>query len=97
MDIANAYTVRRAEEGDDATLWLLGALAGERVVRRPALIADVDGMPVAAISLLDGRVVETRPGLAEHLRRHRSGWRPRPSREATRRHLRTLIPFLVSA
>ena len=97
MDIANVYTVRRAQEADDATLFWLGALAGEAPIRRPALIGDVDGMPVAAISLLDGRVVESRSGLAAHLRRHRSGWRPRPSREATRRHLLTLIPFLVSA
>ena len=99
MDIANAFTVRRAQQADDATLWWLGALAGQDPVRRPALIADVDGMPAAAISLLDGRVVEFQapPGWRHICAVHRSGWRPRADRDATRRHLRALIPFLVSA
>ena len=101
MDIANAFTVRRAQQADDATLWWLAALAGQDPVRRPALIADVDGMPAAAISLVDGRVIEdpfqTSVGLVAHLRRHRSGWRPGRNRDATRRYVRALIPFLVSA
>jgi hypothetical protein len=46
-------------------------------VRRAALIGDVDGVPAAAISLADGRVVADpfRPatGLTAHLRLHRSG------------------------
>ena len=58
-------------------------------------------MPAAAISLVDGRLVadpfRAPDGLAAQLRLHRSGWRPRADREAARRHVRALIPFLVSA
>ena len=32
-------------------------MAVEPAVRRPALVGEVDGVPVAAISLADGRVV----------------------------------------
>jgi hypothetical protein len=68
-------------------------------VRRPALIGDIDGMPAAAISLIDGRVVEDpyRPptGLGAHLRLHRSGWRIGRRQDAARKHVRAVIPFLV--
>jgi hypothetical protein len=98
MDTANAFTIRTAAESDDATLEWLSALAGEPALRRPALIGDVDGMPSAAISLLDGRVVADpfRPaGLIAQLRLHRSGWRMGPRRDAARRHVRAALPFLV--
>jgi hypothetical protein len=99
MDIANAFTIRPATESDDATLSWLSALAGEPALRRPALIGDVDGIPVAAISQLDGRVVadpfRPAPGLTAQLRLHRSGWRVGARHEASRRHLRAVLPFLV--
>jgi hypothetical protein len=99
MDIANAVTIRSAAESDDATLAWLAALAGEPVLRRPALIADVDGMPIAAISQRDGRVVvdpfRRAPGVSARLRLHRSGWRTGPLRDTTHRHLRAALPFLV--
>jgi hypothetical protein len=76
-----AFTVRRAGDADEPTLVWLAALAGKPSVRRPALIGDVDGVPAAAISVIDGRVVADpfRPtaGLVAHLRLYRSGWRPR--------------------
>jgi hypothetical protein len=96
---SNAYTVRNALPSDDATLDWLSALAGQPPLRRPALIADVDGMPAAAISQLDGRVVSDpftpAPGLAAQLRLHRSGWRGHGHRDAARRHVRAVLPFLV--
>jgi hypothetical protein len=99
MDNANAFTIRRADEADEPTLAWLAALAGQPAVRRPALIADIDGLPAAAISLVDGRVVTDpfRPavGLGHLLRLHRSGWRPRDRRDAARRHVRAVLPFLV--
>jgi hypothetical protein len=89
----HAYTVRRATESDRATLAWLGTLAGERPVARPALIADIDGIPAAAISLVDGYVVRDpfrpAPGLGMHLRLHRSGWRPQGT---PRRQLRAAWP-----
>jgi hypothetical protein len=100
MDIANAFTIRPAAESDDATLAWLAALAGEPALRRPALIGDVDGIPVAAISQLDGRVVadpfRPAPGLRAQLRLHRSGWRVGARRDVpVARHLRAVLPFLV--
>ena len=98
--IANAFTIRPARESDDATLAWLSALAGEPALRRPALIGDVDGMPVAALSQLDGRVVADpfRPaaGLLAQLRLHRSGGRVGARHDAARRHVRAALPFLVS-
>ena len=96
---AHGFTVRRAQESDDATLAWLAARSSQPALRRPALIGDVDGMPAAAISLVDGRVTEDRftpaAGLVRHLRLHRSGWRVHTRREATRRHLRAALPFMV--
>ena len=62
----NAFTIRPRSESDEPTLAWLAALAAQPALRRPALIGDVDGMPAAAISLVDGRVVadpfRPRPG-----------------------------------
>src|SRR3954471_15329300 len=94
-----AYTIRPALESDDPTLRWLAALAGEPPVRRPALLGDIDGIPAAAISLGDGRVVADpfRPaaGLAARLRLHRSGWRAHGARDALRDQVRALLPRLV--
>jgi hypothetical protein len=94
-----AYTIRAAHESDEPTLGWLAQLAAQPAVRRPALIGDIDGLPAAAISLVDGRLVADpfRPtaALGAHLRLQRSGWRPRGGRDATRRHMRALLPFLV--
>lgn len=95
----NAFAIRPALESDEPTLAWLAALAAQPVLRRPALIGDVDGMPAAAISLVDGRVVADpfRPatGLAAHLRLHRSGWRTGDGRDALRRQLRAALPFMI--
>jgi hypothetical protein len=99
MACSNAFTIRTATESDDATLEWLSALSGQPSLRRPALIADADGMPTAAISHVDGRVVSDpfrpAPGLAAQLRLHRSGWRGHGRRDAARRHVRAALPFLV--
>jgi hypothetical protein len=96
---SNAFTIRPARESDEPTLAWLAALDSQAPIRRPALIGDVDGMPLAAISLVDGRVVADpfRPatGIATHLRLHRSGWRARERRDSIGAQLRAAIPFLV--
>lgn len=95
----SAYTIRPAQESDEPTLRWLGALAGEPAVQRPALIGDIDGLPAAAISRADGRVVadpfQPTAALRERLRLHRSGWRGHAGREPTRRQVLAVIPFLV--
>jgi hypothetical protein len=96
---ANAFTIRPAHESDEATLRWLAAIAAQPVVRRPALIGDVDGVPAAALSLVDGHLVSDpyrpAPGLGAQLRLHRSGWRAHGRREAARRQVRAALPFLV--
>ena len=95
----NAFTIRRAHKSDEPTLRWLAALASQPAVRRPALIGDIDGIPAAAISLVDGRLVADRfrptAGLGAHLRLHRSGWRAGGQHDAARKHLRAVLPFLV--
>ena len=96
---ANAFTIRPARKSDEPTLAWLAALSSRPAVARPALIGDIDGMPAAAISLVDGRVVtdpfRPTPALCADLRLHRSGWRAPARRDAARKRVRALIPFLV--
>jgi hypothetical protein len=96
---ANAFTIRPALEADEPTLAWLAALASQPPVQRPALIGDVDGIPAAAISVADGRVVVDpfRPStaLVTHLRLHRSGWRTGDGRAAVRNQLRAALPFMI--
>ncbi len=97
----NAFTIRYARASDEPTLAWLAALANQPALRRPALIGDVDGLPAAAISVTDGRVVadpHRRTGaLAARLRLHRSGWRAHRSPDALRDQVRALIPLLISS
>ncbi|HEY7076079.1 MAG TPA: hypothetical protein VH418_11940 [Solirubrobacteraceae bacterium] len=96
---AGAFTIRPAQTADEPTLAWLAALSTRPAVARPALIGDIDGVPAAAISLVDGRVVADpfRPtsALCADLRLHRSGWRAAAGRDAARRRVRALVPFLV--
>jgi len=96
---AHGFTVRRAQDSDEPTLSWLTSLSSEPALRRPVLIGHLDGMPAAALSLADGRLVENplypAPGLAGHLRLHRAGWRLGAHREALRAQLRRILPFLV--
>ena len=96
---ANAFRIRPAQQSDAPTLAWLAALSFQPAVARPALIGDIDGIPAAAISLVDGRVVADpfRPtsALCADLRLHRSGWRARAGRDAVRQRVRALVPFLV--
>jgi hypothetical protein len=93
------FTIRPAQPSDEPTLRWLAALAAEPALRRPALIADVDGLPAAAISVADGRVVadpfRRTAGLPARLRLHRSGWRAHRSPEGLRAQVRALIPLLA--
>jgi hypothetical protein len=92
----HAITIRPA---DAPTLAFLAALAGETPPALPALIGDIDGVPCAALSLADGRVVADpfRPtsALVRHLRLHRSGWRAREQRDTVRDRVRAVLPFMA--
>jgi hypothetical protein len=57
MTSTSTLSIRTATSADDTVLRNLAALDSARPVQRPALIAAVDGTPVAAASLRDGRVV----------------------------------------
>ena len=54
---ANHYVIRQATPGDERTLHQLAELDGRRPPGVPALIGEIDGVPAAALSLTDGRVV----------------------------------------
>jgi hypothetical protein len=53
----NAYLIRQANERDEHDLQRLAELDGQRPFAGPALVGEIDGRPVAAISLFDGRVI----------------------------------------
>ena len=93
------FTIRHAQPSDEPTLRWLAALAEQPAVARPALIGDIDGLPAAAISVADGRVVadphRRTAGLAVRLRLHRSGWRAHRSPDTMRDQVRALIPLLA--
>src|SRR3954452_15371289 len=54
---ANHFLIRPATARDDITIESLAALDSQRPIATPALIGEADGRAVAAISLVDGRVV----------------------------------------
>ncbi|HEX6652749.1 MAG TPA: hypothetical protein VF072_08400 [Thermoleophilaceae bacterium] len=54
---ANAYVIRHATEADALALRLLAELDSQRPIAAPALIAESDGVPIAAISVFDERIV----------------------------------------
>jgi hypothetical protein len=54
---ANAYVIRQATDDDALALRLLAELDSQRPFTGPALIAESDGVPIAAISLFDERVL----------------------------------------
>ena len=57
MTSTATVSIRIATADDDALLRELSALDSARALQRPALLAVVDGTPVAAGSLTDGRIV----------------------------------------
>ncbi|MDX6714908.1 MAG: hypothetical protein QOH30_1466 [Baekduia sp.] len=57
MTSSSTITIRRATAADDDLLHQLSQLDSARTLRRPAVLAVVDGLPVAAASLSDGRTV----------------------------------------
>ena len=55
---ANAYVIRQATIDDQHTLERIAELDGQRPLSSGrVLIGEIDGLPAAAISLSDGRVV----------------------------------------
>ena len=54
---ANAHVIRQATPNDQAVLERLAALDGQKPLSGRALIGEIDGVPAAAVSLADGRVV----------------------------------------
>jgi hypothetical protein len=56
-DAYDAVTVRLAVEDDEAPVRRLAERDGRTMPQAPLLLAEVDGAPLAALSLLDGRTV----------------------------------------
>jgi hypothetical protein len=54
---ANSYALRPATEADEPALRRLAELDSQRPLDGPALIGEIRGLPAAAVSLTDGRVI----------------------------------------
>ncbi len=57
MFAPNTYVIREASRADADALHRLAALDSRPVLRERVLIGELDGVPAAALSLADGRVV----------------------------------------
>lgn len=67
MFAANTYTVRLVTADDATALCRLAGLDSSSAPKGPALIGEIDGVPAAAMSLLDGRVIADPFQHTEHL------------------------------
>ena len=54
---SNSYVIRRAVDADAPTLRHLAELDSQRRLAGPVLIAETGGLVVAAVSLVDDRVI----------------------------------------
>ena len=98
---ANAYVIRQTTEDDALALRLLAELDSQRPIAGPALIAESDGVPIAAIGLFDGRVLadpfQDTVVVAQLLRIRLSALRAYSSTPSLRDRLRTAFrPFVVA-
>jgi hypothetical protein len=65
---ANSYAIRRTTEADEPTLRRLAKLDSQRPLDGPVLIGEIRGLPAAAVSLADGRVIADPFQTTVHLR-----------------------------
>jgi hypothetical protein len=97
----NAYVVRQANEDDERTLRRLAELDGQRPFSGPALIGEIDGVPAAAVSLFEGRVVadpfQATTVLRQVLRMRLGALRAYSNTPAVAERVRTAMrPFLAA-
>ena len=57
MHASNAYLIYEATASDAVKLWYLSQLTGQPRLRDRVLIGDIHGVPAAAISVADDRIV----------------------------------------
>lgn len=86
----NEMVLRAARPTDETVLRRLAALDSTRPLQGNALVAEVDGEPVAAIGLADGRVVadpfRRTADAVELLRVRAQRLTPTPTTRAAHRH-----------
>ncbi|HEY3019822.1 MAG TPA: hypothetical protein VGJ32_06495 [Solirubrobacteraceae bacterium] len=91
MTTNSIISFRPATSDDDRVLRDLSELDSARPVERPAVLAVVDGDPVAAVSLSDGRIVAdpfTRTEDVVRMLRSRLAWQAAARNERRRPVLR---------
>ena len=95
MFASDAYCIRPATEADEQHLLRLSILDSQPDLTAPALIGEIDGKPVAAMSLSTGRVVAdpfaSTEALVAHLR-VRARALPAHRRETLADRLRGIAP-----
>ena len=57
MSASNAYVIYEATPSDAVKLWYLSQLTGQPRLRDRVVIGDIQGVPAAAISVADDRIV----------------------------------------
>ena len=57
MRVSSAYDIYEATASDAVKLWYLSQLTGQPRLRDRVLIGDIRGVPAAAISIADDRIV----------------------------------------
>jgi hypothetical protein len=57
MYSTNAYVIREATAADEQVLQRLAGLDSQRPLEGRVLIGEIDGVPAAAASIADGRIV----------------------------------------
>jgi hypothetical protein len=67
MYSTNAYVIREATAADQDVLEVLAELDSQRPLEGRVLIGEIDGIPAAAASLADGRIVADPFQLTTHL------------------------------
>jgi hypothetical protein len=67
MYSTNAYVIREATDADQDVLEVLAELDEQRPLEGRALIGEINGIPAAAASLADGRIVADPFQLTTHL------------------------------
>jgi hypothetical protein len=96
MFAANTHVIRLATNDDVPALRKLAELDSQRVFCGPALIGEIDGVPAAAVSLIDGRVIadpfrRTAP-LVSYLRVRAQALKAYESTPSLRDRLRAALP-----
>jgi hypothetical protein len=95
MFAVSTFKIRTATDADEPTLARIAALDSQPRLGAPALIGEIGGVPAAALSLSDGRLVadpfKATAQLASHLRVRATGLRAHWREPAVEARMRAAV------